>query len=142
MATANDIIAAIRARIDRIENPLLIAEINNNTDDMLCRSWFRNYRAGEQPKGLRLTNTGLVALKSIFACHTLYLGGDYRVKNHHLIFLDRICNMPWHLEGQHLTVFDKQFAFRFKIVGNMDTFITTYKDMSTKFATPLRKDEF
>lgn len=142
MVTANSIIASIRKRIDQIDNPLLVAEITNNNDNELCRSWFRNYRSGSEPKGLRLTNTGLVALKSLFATYNFYLGGDYRVTSHHLIFFDRICAMPWHLENQHLTVFDKTFAFRYKMVGDLEKFMSAYTDMTTTFSTDANKKQF
>jgi len=96
----------------------------------VLRSLFLNFRAGDQnnPKGLRLSHMGLQYAKLCFQHWEIIFDGNWRVSPNHVIFLDRHCQLPYHLFHNHLTLFDKELAVQIKLIGNLDTYMSMAKE--------------
>jgi len=97
--------------------------LQSDDDSALLRQFFLNYREGNSAKGLRLSNLGLQMAKIHFASWDIILDGSWKPKSKHVIFLDRYSKMPYHLCGNMLTLFDKQFALHLKLIGDLDVFM-------------------
>lgn len=127
MSTHHRIIQALKQAYEKDNNPLCM-ELGVDEPDDLLRRYFLNFRAGdpENPKGLRLKDTGLLVMQCYFSAHKIELPGDYRIKPLHLIYLDRKCRMPWHLKGNFITYFESEMAFRTKLVGDIDLLMHSF----------------
>jgi hypothetical protein len=135
MVTPISLVERIRSIENIDNNPLLKTDLANS-DDILCRVWFKNYRRG---RGLRLSKQGLMIFQQLYRYYIFNLGDEFKIKSQHLIFLDRVSEMPWYLDPKCIIIFDKKFAFRFKLIGNLDQFMSAYTDLKTKFVTDYNK---
>lgn len=111
-------------------NPHPLAGELGEDDAVLVRRYFNNYRAGdiEKPRGLRLRNEGLIIMKCFFKSWDLPLARDYRINSRHLLYLDRVCTMPWFLSPKQLTLFEPGLAMRAKLIGDLDILKDAFGD--------------
>lgn len=121
------IFKAIRAQYEKTQNPLG-HDVVHDDDEYLIHRYFRNVRGtGASARGLRLTDEGVEMMKSFFAHWIISLPADYTPKTQHIIFMDRIATMPWHLHGPTLTLFEPDLAMRLKLVGDIDSLINAFE---------------
>ena len=117
---------AIRKEYEKTQNPLG-HDVVHDVDEYLINRYFSNARGtGSDARGLRLTDEGLTMLKSFFASYTIALPEDYLPKTQHVLFIDRIATMPWHLHGPTLTLFEPDLAMRLKLVGDIESLIQAF----------------
>lgn len=104
------------------ERPHPLAGELAESNDVLTRRYFKNYRAGDplNPRGLRLRNEGLIIMKCFFKSWDLPMAKDYRINSRHLLYFDRVCTMPWFLTSDQLTLFEPELAMRAKLVGDLE----------------------
>lgn len=82
----------------------------------LCYMIFHSYRGNQTvAKGMRLSDVGLNLLKSFFKCYDIKLQSGYAVKLQHLIYLDRVSNMPYWLSKEYCTIFDTELGMMLKL---------------------------
>lgn len=103
--------------IDEPDNPLKM-DILDLDDRQLFKFLFLNFRyhSGE-PAGKRLTNLGLMQLKSMFNSWNFELT-EKPITSKMRLFMDRNFKMPYHLEHNNLVLFEKQMAMKLILVGN------------------------
>lgn len=121
------IIEKLKEEQQENQNPLAMELETVSTEDLI-RRFFLNYRGGDPSasRGLRLTHTGVAIMRYFFTAHDIDLGEDYRAMPRHLLYLDRVCTMPWHLYMDKLVLFEDRLAVQLKLVGNMDDLINSF----------------
>lgn len=121
MGTHIRIIQTLKRLQEENPNPQCL-ELGVDSDEVLMRKYFLNYRGGDpdHTRGLRLTDYGLATLCCFVKSHLITLPEGYKPLIRHVIFLDRHCAMPWHLKGNLLTLFETEMAFKAKLAGDLD----------------------
>jgi hypothetical protein len=85
-------------------------------------------------KGLRLSDTGLQLMQCHIQAYRVNLGEAYRVKLQHLLYLERVSKLPYHLQDSKVLslgdkffiTFDGELAMMLKLAdGKIDTLIET-----------------
>jgi hypothetical protein len=127
MSTHLKVIAVLKKLQAENQNPLCL-DLELDTDDVLMRKMFLNFRGGdpENTRGLRLTDYGLMTMRCFLKSYDIELQSDYRPKPRHVIYLDRNCRMPWHMKTNHLILFEAEMALKAKLVGDLDLLVTSF----------------
>lgn len=91
----------------------------DTTDEIICRLLFDNYRKINQSlsKGLKLSTFGLQLLQTSFKNWHFKMPDDYKCNPRHLLYLDRICTMPWYCNNDAIVLFEPQLALKTKLVS-------------------------
>jgi hypothetical protein len=102
---------------DEPDNPMKM-DILDLDDRQLFKFVFLNFRyhSGE-PAGKRLTNLGLMQLKSMFKNWTIEVI-EKPITSKMRLFMDRNFIMPYHVDHSTITIFEKQMAMKLILVGN------------------------
>jgi hypothetical protein len=97
-------------------------------DREMCRLLFANYRGptSGDAKGLRLTQGGLAIMSVFFKAYEVKFLDPLLITGRHLLYLDRICKMPWHIDIDVLTLFDPDMAMKAKLAGDIDALIQCF----------------
>lgn len=128
MGVHTKVIELLKKHQTENQNPLCL-ELDLDPVEVLLRRYFLNYRGGdpENARGLRLTDSGLLAMRCFFKSYDIELQSDYKPRNKHVVYLDRNCKMPWHLKANHLILFESEMAFKAKLVGDLDLLVNSFK---------------
>lgn len=82
----------------------------------VCHKLFSSYRgASGAPRGLRLSDEGLQLMKAFFKCYDVNLPPGYRTKLPHLIYMDRVSQMPYWMNEKYCALFDSELAMMLKL---------------------------
>lgn len=104
----------IRKKCEEAGDETLVDQSNEE----LYKQWFLNFRyQNGQPRGMRLTDHGLMYFKSHFKFWEHKLT-DLPLTNAKKIWLDRFLVLPYHFGSGYLTLFEKQAAMQLKLVDN------------------------
>lgn len=118
---------AIRREYEKTPNPLG-HDVFHDEDEYLIHRYFRNIRGrDENARGLRLSDEGLDMMKAFFASWALPLPEGYVHLPRHIIYLDRITSMPWHLGNGFLTFFEADLAMRAKLAGDIESLMKLFE---------------
>jgi hypothetical protein len=122
------------AQFNESGNPLK-SIIDGKTTHEICQLIFVNYRGTlDSIKGLRLSDTGLQLMQCHIQAYHVNLGEAYRVKLQHLLYLERVSKLPYHLQDSKVLslgdkffiTFDGELAMMLKLAdGKIDTLIET-----------------
>lgn len=84
---------------------------------------FHNFRSGNgNPRGLRLSNHGLMIMKQYFQCYEIRFREGYRICARHLLYLDRIVKFPYYYAHEYLVLFESRLGVRLRLAdGDIDT---------------------
>ncbi len=128
MGTHTQVLNILKRMQGENQNPLCL-ELELDSNEVLLRKYFLNYRGGdpENARGLRLTDSGLLTMRCFFKSYDIELPGDYKPRNRHVVYLDRHCKMPWHLKANHLILFETEMAFKAKLVGDLDLLVSSFQ---------------
>jgi hypothetical protein len=101
----------------------------------ICQLIFASYRGSSgEAKGLRLSDEGLQLMKCHIQAYNVNLGEAYRMKLPHLLYLERVSKLPYHILNANtmalgekvFTTFDSELAMMLKLAdGKIDTLIET-----------------
>lgn len=99
------------------------------SDDRLMHIYFLNFRGNidELPKGLRLTHAGHNVMKNYFECFEIKLDPSNftMLCSKHILFLEKNCKMPWAYDMYSLYIYERDFALRLKLAGDLDILINS-----------------
>jgi hypothetical protein len=122
------------AQFNASGNPLK-SIIDGKTTREICQLIFASYRGTlNSVKGLRLSDEGLQLMKCHIQAYNVNLGESYRIKLPHLLYLERVSKLPYHLQNANtmalgekvFTTFDSELAMMLKLAdGKIDTLIET-----------------
>jgi hypothetical protein len=122
------LITAIKQAYEQNSIPEL-AYIRNITSDQLLHRYFINYRtSGQQSAGIGLSDEGLQAFKTYFQYWIIQMPDSFIIKSKHLIYLDRITIMPWHLNSKEFTTFDPEIGMKLRLVGDLDVLMAVFEN--------------
>lgn len=136
MSVHSLILTALRKAYE--DNPIRGFEVLADSDtNFIVRHLFQNYRnANGEESGLHLSEAGQLVVGRYFKQWAVNLTSS-SFGSRELIFLDRTCQMPWHVvvrdrtdTGVNLTLFlmEAEFAMRAKLVGDLDALKTAFKE--------------
>ena len=111
------------------DKPHPVAVVIDDQDDMgLIRLLFKNYRGGNEGenKGLSLTEGGLAIIQLYFKSYRIPMPENYVTQSKHLLYMDRVTTMPWHLDRQFLTLFEPDLAMMAKLAGDIDALMEVF----------------
>lgn len=119
---------------------------DENTDDVNLKILFKNVRLNNNKKtmgkekylGLRLTDLGLQILKVCFECWEIRVTEDWRIRSKHIVFFDRHCNFPFHVDKNFITFFDSEHAFILKLFSDFDRYMKQEINSNNKLLTKRR----
>lgn len=93
-------------------------------DEEVKRLLFANFRGSNtEARGLLLTQGGLAIMSVFFKAYEVNFQEPLLITGKHLLYLDRICKAPWHIDVDCLTLFDPDLAMKAKLVGSIDALI-------------------
>lgn len=123
-----------------VDSPLKSLLTGKDTQQV-CYMIFHSYRGNEKTaRGLRLSDVGLNLLKAFFKCYNINMSPGYKIKMPHLIYLDRVCKMPYWISNEYLAIFDTELGMMLKMSdGNLDTLIEARFRLSQE-STKIIKD--
>lgn len=128
MTIQRQIISALRAQHKLKPDPVVGTQIDQSTDDELCRHLFSNYRgAPGRERGLFLSEGGFAVMQGYFRFYKVQFDPAPIYNARHVLFLDRTCKMPWSVDNDGiLWLMDAEFAMRAKLVGDLDAFMQAF----------------
>jgi hypothetical protein len=132
MSVHHKIAALIIELAEKQQHPLRTL-ITGETPSDACHQIFSSYRGGATSgKGLRLSDVGLQLMKTFFKCYEIPLPGGYKITAPHLIYLDRIAEMPYWLNHQYISVFDSDLAMMLRLMdGNLQSLVDSRYRLDT-----------
>jgi hypothetical protein len=93
--------------------PFVAQEFRALKPESIARLFFMNKRSN---RGLRLTETGYNFFIKCFEHFSVNFKEEYTMTGRHRIFLDRFCTAPYHICKERITLFDREEAFKIKMV--------------------------
>lgn len=123
------IVELIRERQKDLQDPTIAAAINGFDNDTLIRALFYNFRGKHtEARGMRLTTLGHTIMTTCFDHYKIHLPNTDVLSSRQIIHMDRVCKMPWHFayRSNVMTLFEKELAFRLKLVGDLQVFVDNF----------------
>lgn len=94
----------------------LFGMLEGKDTHQVCHTIFVSYRSsGGQGRGLRLSDEGLQLMKAFFKCYDVSLTPGYKLSLPHLLYLDRIAEMPYWVSDKHCALFDSDLAMMLRL---------------------------
>jgi hypothetical protein len=124
MSIQTDIASILVQQATITENPLK-SMVDGLSIQEVCYLIFHSYRGNDKSaKGMRLSDMGLNLLKAFFKCNNVKMPGGTKITLPHLLYLDRVSQMPYWVSDEYLAIFDTELGMMLTLAaGNLNHLI-------------------
>jgi hypothetical protein len=111
-----DLIIILREKISIDKKIHKFTEIfQHNTNEILIRMMFSNYRGQIIAKGFRLNSFGLEVMKTYFEHLEVKMPEGEKLLPSHLLYLDKTATQPYYCDGSGFVFFDSRMGIKLKL---------------------------